>query len=141
MGTNVGESALAFAQNRNNKVITYDIQVKFDSKLLEENNNIEFKLMDINSEDIDVIKSAKIISLDIAHDGFQEKKFTDLLEQIEYEGYLICDDIHNIYYPNMNPWWNSIMTEKYDITKVGHHWGTGLVNYYKNKNVTIIDNI
>ena len=97
--------------------------------------------MDINSEDIEILKSAKIISLDIAHDGFQEKAFTDLLERIGYKGFLICDDIHNIYYPNMNPWWKSINVEKYDVTKVGHHWGTGIVNYYKDNCIKIIDNI
>ena len=140
LGTNTGESAIALAQNKTNKVITYDIEKKWNIDLSSES-NIEFKLVDINSEDIEVLKSAKIISLDIAHDGFQEKAFTDLLERIGYKGFLICDDIHNIYYPNMNPWWKSINVEKYDVTKVGHHWGTGIVNYYEDNSIKIIENI
>jgi len=140
LGTNTGESAIALAQNKTNKVITYDIEKKWNIDLSSES-NIEFKLVDINSEDIEVLKSAKIISLDIAHDGFQEKAFTDLLERIGYKGFLICDDIHNIYYPNMNLWWKSINVEKYDVTKVGHHWGTGIVNYYEDNSIKIIENI
>ena len=140
LGTNTGESAIALAQNKTNKVITYDIEKKWNIDLSSES-YIEFKLVDINSEDIEVLKSAKIISLDIAHDGFQEKAFTDLLERIGYKGFLICDDIHNIYYPNMNLWWKSINVEKYDVTKVGHHWGTGIVNYYEDNSIKIIENI
>jgi hypothetical protein len=140
LGTNTGESAIALSQNKKNKVITYDIENKLNIDLKSES-NIEVKLLDINSEDINILKSAKVISLDISHDGLQEKAFTDLLERIGYEGYLICDDIHNIYYPNMNPWWESLNIEKYDVTKVGHHWGTGIVNYYKDNSIKIIDNI
>ena len=89
--------------------------------------------MDINNENEDVIKSAKIILLDIAHDGWQERKFTDMLKRIDYKGILICDDIHCPFYPQMEPWWNSLDGEKYDITDIGHMWGTGLINYGSEK--------
>jgi hypothetical protein len=138
IGTNTGESAIALAQNKTNKVISYDIQNKVLVKMTEEYPNIEHKIMDIANESDDIIKSAKIIMFDIAHDGIQEKNFTDRLNTIGYKGFLICDDINCPFYPSMNPWWNSIEIEKYDISDIGHHWGTGLVNYYGDNSIEII---
>lgn len=140
VGTNWGESCVSLAQNFSNKVITYDVESRWSSvneakknmPFLKNYPNIEFKLLDINKEDIDIIKSAKIIFLDIAHDGIQEKRFTDTLSEIGYDGYLICDDINAPFYPMMNPWWNSISINKYDVSEVGHTWGTGIVNYTGN---------
>jgi hypothetical protein len=94
--------------------------------------------MDINKEYIDVIKSAKIIFLDIAHDAIQEQKFTEMLSNIGYKGYVLCDDIHLPWSPNMEIWWNSIKVEKYDLTDIGHTWGTGLINYYQDNDIQII---
>jgi SAM-dependent methyltransferase len=138
IGTNTGESAIALAQNKNNKVISYDIENKVIVKMTEEYSNIEHKIMDISNETDEIIKSAKIIMFDIAHDGIQEKNFTDRLKRIDYKGFLICDDINCPFYPNMNPWWNSIEIEKYDISDIGHMWGTGLVNYYGDNSIEII---
>jgi hypothetical protein len=138
LGTNWGESALALAQNKTNTIITYDIVPHHDISFLKDYSNIDFRLMDIANENESVIKSAKIIMLDIAHDGVQERNFTDMLSRIGYKGYLICDDIFCPYYPNMEPWWKSINIEKYDISEVGHVYGTGLVNYYQDNSVKII---
>jgi hypothetical protein len=138
IGTNTGESAVALAQNKTNKIISYDIENKVLVKMTEEYSNIEHKIIDIANESDEIIKSAKIIMFDIAHDGIQEKIFTDRLHLINYKGYLLCDDIHCPYYPNMNPWWSSIDIEKYDITDIGHGWGTGLVNYYQDKSIEIL---
>jgi hypothetical protein len=146
VGTCGGESAVALSQNRKNRVITYDIVKKWEvedttkmkENFIEQYDNLSFRLMDINSESPDVIKSASIIFFDIAHDGIQEKKFTDMLLNIGYKGYLICDDIFCPYYPNMKPWWDSIEIEKYDLTEVGHSWGSGLVNYHQDKNISIV---
>ena len=136
LGTNAGESAIALSQNKLNKVITYDIEKKWTTKFDE---NVEFKLTDIKDEYDSVLLSAKIIMLDIAHDGHQEREFTNRLSRIGYKGYVICDDIFNIYYPNMKPWWDSIGIEKYDITEVGHSWGTGIINYYQDNSIKIIN--
>jgi hypothetical protein len=131
-GTSHGHSCLALAQNPLNKVITYDIFDK-DFPFFNNYTNVEFKKLDINKEEPTIIKSAKIISLDIdPHDGKQEKIFTDYLIKIEYKGYVICDDIH-INGP-MKQWWDSIKIEKYDITDVGHFSGTGVINFNEDKN-------
>lgn len=130
-GTSQGHSCLALAQNEKNKVITYDIFDKHFS-FFESHKNIEFKKMDINNESPIIIKSAKIILLDIdPHDGIQEIKFTNYLKEIGYKGYVICDDI-NLNQPMRN-WWNSIDIEKYDVTDIGHGTGTGIINYNDEK--------
>ena len=142
VGTYESHSSIALSQNKNNKVITYDILDCVDkdkkSKIQSNYKNLEFKIIDINDEDINIIKSPKIIFLDIIHDGIKEKKFSDMLYNIGYEGYLICDDIFSPYHPNMKPWWDSIDIEKYDLTEIGHLYGTGLINYYRDNNIKII---
>jgi hypothetical protein len=138
VGTNWGESAIALSQNKNNRVISYDIKTIWDMPFLKDYSNLEFKLMDIKDESDDIIKQAKIIVFDIAHDGIQEKRFTDKLKDIDYKGYMICDDIYSPHHPEMRPWWDSLTDEKYDITDIGHSLGTGLVNYYNDKNIKII---
>ena len=94
--------------------------------------------MDINNETEEVLKSAKIILLDIdPHDGIQEKKFTDYLKKINYQGYVLCDDI--FLNEGMKNWWESLDVEKYDVTEIGHMTGTGIINFYKNGDFEIID--
>jgi hypothetical protein len=116
-------------------VITYDITDRFNNEYLKAVSNVEVKILDINKEDHQIIHSAEVIYLDIdPHDGLQEKVFTDLLDRIEWQGYLFCDDIH--INSGMENWWNSINLDKYDLTEVGHTHGTGLVTY--NREISII---
>jgi hypothetical protein len=136
-GTSFGHSCKAMSQNRENKVITYDIYEK-DFPFFKEYGNIEFKKLDVNKESPEVINSAKIILLDIdPHDGDQEKKFTDFLIEIGYKGYVICDDI--FLNESMKNWWDSIEIEKYDVTEIGHSTGTGIINFYQDGNFKLND--
>jgi hypothetical protein len=134
-GTCFGHSCLALLQNPNNKVITYDIIDKSFS-FFSEYENLEFKKLDINDETPDNLKSAKIIVLDIdPHDGAQETKFINYLIDINYKGYVICDDI--FLNKDMKEWWDSIEIEKHDITEVGHFSGTGLINFNQDGNFSL----
>lgn len=134
-GTSFGHSCLALAQNPKNKIITYDI-VKKNFPFFKDYKNVESKKLDINLELPEIIKSAKIILLDIdPHDGKQEKKFYEYLIEIKYEGYVICDDIH--LNEGMKNWWESVDIEKYDITEFGHFSGTGLINFKNDSNFVI----
>lgn len=136
-GTSFGHSCKAMAQNKENKIITYDIHSK-DFGFFKTYGNIEFKQLDINQESPEIIKSAKIILLDIdPHDGEQEKRFTDYLVNIGYQGYVICDDIFlNL---AMKTWWESINVEKYDVTEIGHSSGTGIINFHQDNNFELND--
>lgn len=122
-----GLSALGLSQNKKNKVITYDINVNPNLlKLVKDSTNIERKILDINEENWEFINQSKFILLDIdPHDGQQEKKFIEKLKEINYEGFLICDDIH--LNNEMEYWWNSLDLKKIDVTEIGHHSGTGII--------------
>ena len=137
VGTADGASCLALAQNKKNKVISYDID-NVTLPFAKDYPNVEFKNMDINTENVDIIKSAKIILLDAKHDGIMEKTFADILDSINYEGYVICDDVYSSIHPENTAWFDSVTIEKYNLTEIGHAHGTGLLNYYKNNDVTII---
>jgi len=148
VGTLRGASCLALAQNKNNKVITYDINNtettpnKWDPHVatlpfLDDYPNVTRKIMDINVESADIINSAEIILLDIIHDGVTEKKFSDMLDKIGYKGYVFCDDVFSHMHPACTQWFENIKIEKYNLTEVGHHHGTGLLNYYNDNSVHI----
>ena len=143
VGTYDGASCLALAQNKNNKVITYDIENIFYPKIsplpfINDYPNVSRKIMDINTEDSEIIKSAQIIMLDIMHDGDTEKKFSDMLDSIGYKGYVFCDDVFSNHHPRCSEWFSNLTVEKYDLTEIGGHNGTGLLNYYEDKSVKII---
>lgn len=136
IGTAMGHSCLSLAQNKKNKIITYDI-LERNHSFFSFYNNVTFKKMDANEETSENIKLAKIIFLDVdPHDGVQEKKFTDMLEKIDYKGYLICDDIN--LNSGMINWWSNIKHEKYDLTDIGHWSGTGIINYNNDNNFILI---
>jgi len=90
--------------------------------------NVEYRIGDFR-EDPDVLKSPFILIDVDPHDGIQEKEFHEFFLKNKYRGLVAWDDIH---LPLMNPWWNSINepnVKKVDLTRVGHHSGTGLLIY------------
>jgi len=137
IGTADGASCLALAQNKKNKVISYDI-TDISLPFLSDYPNVSFKNMDINDENVDIIKTAKIILLDAKHDGIMEKKFTDMLTSIDYKGFVICDDVYSSIHIDNTDWFEKLTIEKYNLTDIGHVHGTGLLNFYQDNNVTII---
>lgn len=131
-GTCQGHSCIAFAQNRNNLVYTYDIYSKDINYITDNYKNVTKKILDINLEVDNILESAKIILLDIdPHDGIAEIKFYNKLLSINFNGFLICDDIN--LNDGMKNFWNLINKEKYDISDIGHLSGTGIVNFSDEK--------
>lgn len=142
IGTYKGLSSLALSNNKNNLVITYDINnldVNKQYSSVKDVNNIVFyveNMLDNKPKFYDIIKKSSIIMMDVdPHDGIQEPLFMDLFREAEFEGILLLDDI-NLNQP-MNNWWNNINIEKYDISKYGHWSGTGLVNFNKNTKIIL----
>lgn len=126
-GTAQGHSCLSLSQNKNNKIITYDLVRNPNLCDLDSIPNVERKLLDINKETDEIIKSAQIILLDIdPHDGKQEHVFYEKLKAMNYKGYVIVDDTK--LNPPMVNFWNSVTHEKYDVTDIGHWSGTGIIN-------------
>lgn len=135
IGTYKGLSALALSYNKTNIVITYDIENNVEVEFPE---NVEYRLCK-NPENIFYIPElygtslyeTKLILLDIdPHDGIQEQKFYEYLIESKYDGILVLDDIH--LNDEMKKFWNNIEHEKFDISKLGHWSGTGLVNMTNN---------
>ena len=130
LGTRDGLSALVLSKNKKNKVITYDLLSKPSEMLSFEHliPNCKFKQMNVFDESEDIIKSSKLMFLDLdPHDGIQEKKFIEWLEKIEYNGVIICYDIE--WFPAMSRWWNELKQTKYNVTKYGHGSGTGIIDF------------
>lgn len=123
IGTNYGGSALALADNKNNKVITYDI-VQLNA-IIGDCPNIEIRIGNA-LEDSRLLKS-DIILLDTMHDGVFENEVYNFLKMHQYKGILLLDDIH--LNKAMEKFWNNIDVTKYDLTRVGHLTGTGLVDF------------
>ena len=126
-GTRFGESAFCLGLNRNNKIISYDIN-PVNPEYSKDFNNIQFKTMDINNETDAIIHSAFIIFLDIdPHDGNQEKIFYDRLLKINWSGYLICEDVK--YSITMRASWKQVSLQKLLLQECGHWTGTGVIRF------------
>jgi predicted nicotinamide N-methyase len=119
IGSYQGSSAIALSFNKKNKVISYDIDHQpeiADIKI----SNIEFIKGNVLKNEI----TAPFILLDTYHDGTFEQEFIDHLLKIKYKGLVMFDDIH--LNKEMSNFWNGLKNEKYDLTEIGHHSGTGI---------------
>jgi predicted O-methyltransferase YrrM len=138
-GTHHGLSSICLAQNKNNTVVSYDI-VNIDkyAKLCpfqhtpigDNYPNITYMTQDINEVDNEVLNKADFIFLDIIHDGSEETKFSNKLIEMKYKGFVLCDDVGlsgELRYP-LDNWFNNLPWSKYDLTKVGHFSGSGLLD-------------
>lgn len=140
IGTHVGYSALALSHNDKINVVSYDIVNHFPMFEVTAKNqpNIQFKLADCTSYDeIQQIAKSPIVFLDVdPHDGIQEPYIFQALQNAGFQGILLLDDIH--LNDGMRKFWDNIALTKYDISKYGHHSGTGLVVFNENRfNVSI----
>lgn len=124
IGTLKGCSALALSGNKNNKVVSFNISNQLDLNYYPE--NIEFLISNVLDEKhINLIVQSKIILLDTNHDGRFEQKLFNHLEEINFQGILILDDI--LLNEQMKNFWQNIKKDKLDITYIGHITGTGVV--------------
>jgi predicted O-methyltransferase YrrM len=124
IGTYRGASAIALAQNQNNKVISLDVGV-FRNEI--PYSNIEFLVGSFQNDSTiqEKILKSELIFLDIDHLYHNEIWFYNFLVQNNWKGIMLCDDIHLS--EEMERFWSEIKHEKYDITQYGHHSGTGIV--------------
>jgi hypothetical protein len=119
IGSYQGSSAIALSFNKKNKVLSYDLVHQPEIQEIKIP-NIKFIKGDILKDEI----TAPFIILDTYHDGTFEQKFVDYLEKINYKGLVMFDDI---YLNNeMTNFWDGLKNEKYDLTEIGHHTGTGI---------------
>jgi hypothetical protein len=132
VGTHIGYSALALSHNPDVNVISYNIQDDIGNQnySVKNKHNIELRIKNC-LEDINLLLKSPLIVLDTLHNGDFEKEFMELLIKNNYDGIVICDDIH--LNDAMINFWNWIPLKKIDITQFGHWSGTGIVLFNENK--------
>jgi hypothetical protein len=140
-GSRTGMSALALGANKRNSVRSYDL-IQVSPAYRSEYTNISFFQKDLLTESPEVLLQSPLIFLDLdPHDGVQETRFFEILRNIGYRGIVILDDIStpgtHFMFPGMVSFWNSIPEKKWDISKVGHGSGTGLVAFNMDLEVTL----
>lgn len=139
IGTRFGSSAIAFASNPTNKVITFDVVVwpSFEGVKKE---NINLRIGDFMQDDTINYDEVSIIMIDVdPHDGLQEPPMLDFLRAKQWKGILLLDDIRQELWPAIYNMWISIPEEKFDVTDIGHFSGTGLVNFGNKYDIEIVD--
>jgi hypothetical protein len=128
IGTYQGSSAIALSHNDKNFVMSYDVKEDpLVSKIKKPNLNFQFN--DVLSTNMEALKHAPFVMLDTLHDGSYENRFYFMLKQNGFKGILLLDDI----YLNdaMRNFWDGISETKHDISHIGHHSGTGIVDFSK----------
>ena len=98
IGTHLGYSAVALSYNKTNTIYSFDIvdKVRPNIKNVE---NIKFLNDDLFDKNIfykwkDVILSSPFIFLDVdPNNGIMELEFINYIKEINYNGFIICDDI------------------------------------------------
>jgi hypothetical protein len=126
IGTRFGASALALSDNENNKIITYDIK-EYSSFQNLKKSNIELKLGDFMLDTSIDYNNVGVIMIDVdPHDGVQEQNMLKFLQEKQWSGILILDDISREYFPAIADFWEQLNYPKIDLSHVGHFSGTGL---------------
>lgn len=152
IGTHRGSSATALSYNQTNTIYSFDIVNKINNPKIRNISNIQFIYDDLFMEEgqqkwKDIILSAPFIFLDVdPHNGTMEIDFYHYLQRIQYQGFVICDDIW--YFKDMRDkfWYQVPDSQKYDLTEFGHWSGTGIFTLnpditfhkYDNSNWTLV---
>lgn len=135
IGTYRGASAIALAQNQNNKI--YSVDLIYDCGFIPMK-NIEFATGNFNTDkDIqeNILKSS-LIFLDIDHLYTNEIKFYNFLVENKWKGVMFCDDIN--LNSEMKKFWNEVSHKKMDVTKYGHWSGTGVIFFDETTDIDMV---
>jgi hypothetical protein len=144
LGTYAGTSALALSVNPTNLVETYDLSGD-PFVIIDVPKNIKRNIgniFELNNEK--KLLQAELIFLDTAHNGDFEYQVLNYLNDNNYKGILLIDDIY--WNGKMYNFWSAIKNKKIDLTFIGHGdgdgpngniSGTGIVDF--NNNIEIDD--
>lgn len=133
--THRGYSALALSYNQSNIIHTFDIVNDVTDENIKNTNNIQFHITNIFDQKTqekwkDIILQSSFIFLDVnPHNGKTEFDFYNYLKQINYQGFVICDDIWYFKEMRNHFWYNIPPQYKYDLTDIGHWSGTGIFTF------------
>jgi len=129
LGTRKGTSAVAFADNPNNQVVTYDNRYFDFTDFWEGKKNLVYKNEDVLTIKPEVYNSATVIHLDLWHNGEEEEKWLSILDESNFDGFLIMDDVDCFdKFPRMQEVFKNIQREKIILPRsISHFTGTGIV--------------
>lgn len=130
LGTRKGTSAVAFADNRRNMVMTYDNR-RYDFKgQWDDRDNLRYEVLDVMALAPECYDNAAIIHLDLWHDGDTESRWLETLDRSAFSGILIMDDAFHRKFPKLNTVYLGIPRRKLILpTDIGHFTGTGIILY------------
>ena len=144
IGTHMGNSALALSYNKTNIIQTFDIVDNVVNTEIKKVGNIIFHIKNLFDPIVSksfekTILSSAFIFLDVEpHNGTMEFYFYNYLKSINYKGFVICDDIWYFKEMRDNFWYKIPYSMRYDITRVGHWSGTGIISF--NEEITFDKN-
>lgn len=130
LGTRYGISAMCLAISDTNRVISYEndptwpVIYPFDFSGLD----VEFKMQDATEILPSEFSEAEVILIDLDHTGETERRIISTIEDSEFSGIVILDDINYHKFPRMKALWESICYPKH-IIPYAHNTGTGVVSY------------
>jgi len=154
IGTRVVASSVAVGSNLKSPVWTFDIPTSkeryaafrgdteelYQAKAQSVGINIKFHNLDllkVSDEELKEYVGTWFVMLDTFHEPYTspfEREFFQRLLDIKFKGILGLDDIH--FNHEMKQWWKELQDgavyggyATYDISEVGHHSGTGLVDF------------
>ena len=146
IGTHRGESAVALSYNESNTIYTFDILDKVYNKKIKTRNNIHFFTDDLFDTKVqekwkEQLLNSAFIFLDVdPHNGNMELELYNYLKEIDYKGFIICDDIWYFKEMRDNFWYKIPDKYRYDFSHLGHYSGTGIIcmndniNFFPSKN-------
>jgi hypothetical protein len=139
VGTRHGGSTCSLASNPNNKVISYDIMHWDTTHNHLKKDNVDLRIGNFMDDETIDYSNISIIMIDVdPHDGIQEPPMLRFLEEKDWKGLLLLDDITDEW-PAIKKMWDELPYEKYDLTDIGHWSGTGLINFGKTYDIKIVD--
>lgn len=124
IGADNGCSGLALSDNKTLTINSYDVVFREEISKINEP-NFQYFIENILATTPEKLHQSRFIMLDTFHDGIFEHEFYNHLINTNYKGLLFLDDIH-LNEP-MENFWASISHEKYDLTRIGHSTGSGIV--------------
>jgi hypothetical protein len=133
IGTAHGRSAIALSHNETNKVISYNVidEINNNNHKIYTKSNVEFRVKNV-LDDLtpELLSNCKIVMIDIDHYETIEKEIINRLNECNFSGILLLDDIHHTrkdMFEAMQRLWKWVNFPKFDVTKYAHCSGTGLV--------------
>jgi predicted O-methyltransferase YrrM len=130
IGTHTGQSSLALSYNESNTIYTFDIFDKVYNEKIKSRKNIIFFQDDLFETKVQEkwknhILNSAFIFLDVdPHNGNMEIEFYNYLKEIDYKGFVVCDDIWYFKEMRDNFWYKIPDKFRYDLSDLGDRKST-----------------